>query len=182
MPWKSLVETPDKFLELCYLPAGVQLTDISKMKAKSLNACLLHWSERVQNGDIAFRFKAVEESHLRVPKSKKKRPSPASEEEAEQSSKGDHPSTQLGSTRSVDGGKSDDNEQDTGKGKGKHIPPSWYEYIISQLPQLNNYPTSSPANVPKQVQEQFAYLFSLSKENEYVQLLQQAADVPVGAI
>jgi hypothetical protein len=40
---------------------------------------------------------------------------------------------------------------------------------------------SSPADVPKQVQDQFAYLFSLSGEKEYVQLLKQAADVPVGA-
>jgi len=209
VPWKALAETPDKFLELCYLPVGVHLTDISKMKAQTLTSCLLHWSDRVQNGDIAFRFKAVEESHLRVPKSKKKRSAPASEDEADQSSKGDHPSTstqqkthphlaseeegeessggdhpstQVGASRSVDGDDSDDADEDTGKGKGKHVPLSWYDYIIAWVPQVDNYPTSSPANVPKQVQDQFEYLFSLSDEKEYVQLLKQAADVPVRAI
>lgn len=127
MPWKALVETPDKFLELCYLPAGVQLTDISKMKAKTLNACLLHWSDRVQNGDIAFRFKAVEESHLRVPKSKRKRPAPASEDEAEHGNLGDHPSTKSGPTESVDASGSHDDDEETGKGKEKQVPPSWYD-------------------------------------------------------
>jgi hypothetical protein len=170
VPWKALAETPDKFLESHYLPAGVQLTDISKMKGKDINECLLHWSKRVEQGDIAFRFKAVEESHLRVPKSKKKRPAPKSEDEGEhsseedytstrtqlkshkahsapaseckveQESKRDPPSTQLGSTRSVDGDGDDDDEEDTGKGKAKLIPPSWYEYYFSsgtasQLPQ-----------------------------------------------
>jgi hypothetical protein len=51
--------------------------------------------------------------------------------------------------------------------------------IISHLAQLLNYPNVSPANVPKGVQEQFAYLISLSKEPEYVELLKIAADVPV---
>jgi hypothetical protein len=47
---------------------------------------------------------------------------------------------------------------------------------------LYQLPTPSPANVPQQVQEQFAYLFSLSTEKEYVDLLKLAADVPVRAI
>lgn len=50
---------------------------------------------------------------------------------------------------------------------------------ISQLAQLLNYPSSSPANVPKKVQDQFEYLFSLSKDKEYIDLLKLAADVPV---
>jgi hypothetical protein len=155
VPWTALFQTPDKFLESCYLPAGVQLTEISKMKAQTLNACLLHWSERVENGEIAFRFKAVEDSHLRVPKSKKKRPAPVSEDEAEQSSKGDLLSMQLGSTRSGDSGDSNDQEdawsdaksvqEETGKGKGTQLPPSRYEQVIVQVLQLNNFP-----NLPAQ--------------------------------
>jgi hypothetical protein len=39
---------------------------------------------------------------------------------------------------------------------------------------------SSPADVSKEPQHQFEYLFSLSKEEEYVQLVKQAGDVPVG--
>jgi hypothetical protein len=152
------------------------------MKTKALNACLLHWLEHVENGDIAFRFKAVEESHLRLPKTKKKCAPPTSDDEAEDISKVDHPSTQLGSSRSVDGGDSDNKEEDTGKGKGKHLPPSWYDHVISQLLQLHDYITSSPANVPKQVEEQFAYLFGLSKEKEYIQLLKLVEDLPVRAI
>jgi hypothetical protein len=125
------------------------------MKAQTLNACLLHWLERVENGEIAFRFKAVEDSHRRVPKSKKKRPAPVSEDEAEQSSKGDLLSTQLDLTRSGDGGDSDDQEdawsdvktvqEETGKGKGAQLPPSRYEQVIAQVLQLNNSP-----NLPAQ--------------------------------
>ena len=128
------------------------------MKGKAITDCLLHWSKRVEKGDIAFRFKAVEESHLRVPKLKKKR-----DDEEEQSSKLDHTSTstQLKSQRaqsllksddqtklstngdpskqvaprSVDGDDSNDGDdgQDAGnrKGEKKHIPPSWYDYHIS---------------------------------------------------
>jgi hypothetical protein len=145
------------------------------MKAKTLNACLLHWSNRVQNGDIAFRFKAVEESHVRVPKSKKKRPAPDSEDEGEQGNLGDL-------TGSVDGSHSHDDDEETGKGKEKHVPPSWYACIISEMSHLTNHSFGSPANVPREVQDQFTYLFSLSEEKEYVELVKQAADVPVRAI
>jgi hypothetical protein len=40
--------------------------------------------------------------------------------------------------------------------------------------------TSSPANVPKEVEEQVDFLLSLSKEEEYVKLVEVAADVNVG--
>ena len=40
----------------------------------------------------------------------------------------------------------------------------------------------SPADVRKQVQAQFEYLFSLSKQKEYVQLVKQAGHGPVGEI
>jgi hypothetical protein len=135
-------------LESCYLPSGVQLTDISKMRGKDINECLSHWSERVEKGEIAFRFKAVEESHLRVQKSKKKRSAPDSEDEREHSSKpndtsssaqlksqrthslpksedevelstnGDTPSAQV-APRSVDGGDSNDCADEEDTGKGK---------------------------------------------------------------
>jgi hypothetical protein len=128
------------------------------MKEKAITDCLLHWSKQVEKGDIAFRFKAVEDSHMRVPKLKKKR-----DNEEEQSSKLDYTSTstQLKSQRahsllksedqtepstngdastqvaprSVDGDDSNDGDdgQDAGnrKGKKRHIPPSWYDYHIS---------------------------------------------------
>jgi hypothetical protein len=37
----------------------------------------------------------------------------------------------------------------------------------------------SPADVLKDVEHQFDFLFSLSQEQEYTQLLQQAGEVPV---
>jgi hypothetical protein len=40
--------------------------------------------------------------------------------------------------------------------------------------------TSSPANVPKEIEDQVDFLLSLSKEEEYVKLVEQAADVDVG--
>jgi hypothetical protein len=41
---------------------------------------------------------------------------------------------------------------------------------------------SSPANVPKEVEDQVDFLLSLSKEEEYVKLVELAADVNVGPI
>jgi hypothetical protein len=82
VPWTAVLQAPAKFLEPCYLPAGVKLTEISKMKAESLNACIHHWSERVTNGDIAFRFKHVDPSHQLAVKSNKKRPAPPSDDES----------------------------------------------------------------------------------------------------
>jgi hypothetical protein len=40
--------------------------------------------------------------------------------------------------------------------------------------------TSSPANVPKEVEDQIDFLLSLSKEEEYVALVELVADVNVG--
>jgi hypothetical protein len=147
VPWSALLEAPDKFLEPCYLPAGVRLTEISKMKSETLNACLRHWLERVENGDTAFHFKAVEDVHLRAGKSLKKRPAPTSDDE---SSKADHSASHLGShTSGVDGGDDDDDDEDspksvvnpvqegTGKGKNKALLPSWYTYFIAGSSWLN---------------------------------------------
>lgn len=39
--------------------------------------------------------------------------------------------------------------------------------------------TSSPANVPKEVEDQVDFLLGLSKEEEYVKLVELAADVNV---
>lgn len=40
--------------------------------------------------------------------------------------------------------------------------------------------TSSPANVPKEVEDQVDFLLSLSKEEEYMRLVELVADVDVG--
>lgn len=40
--------------------------------------------------------------------------------------------------------------------------------------------TSSPANVPEEVEDQVDFLLSLSKEEEYVALVELVADVNVG--
>jgi hypothetical protein len=134
VPWTALLETPEKFLEPCYLPAGVKLTEISKMKAKTLQACLNHWLECVENGDIAFRFRAVDESHQRAAKSTKKRPAPATDDEPNRTTKGGPSRAEHGSQMSVDGHDSDDDQdhhhvdvtplEEQGKGKTKALNPS----------------------------------------------------------
>jgi hypothetical protein len=42
--------------------------------------------------------------------------------------------------------------------------------------------TPSPADVSTDIQDQFEFLLSLSKEEEYVKLVKQAADINVGPI
>ena len=127
MPWLALLRNPDKFLEPRYLPHGVQLTEISKMKAASLQACLRHWSKRVENGHIAFRFKAVEDSHKRDAKTKKKRPEPPTDDEDDNDTKSG------GGTDAVDGDPESSTDavnaaqEVTGAGKTKAVPRLWYD-------------------------------------------------------
>ena len=41
--------------------------------------------------------------------------------------------------------------------------------------------TFSPADVPKQIEDQFEFLLSLSQEEDYVHLVKQADCIPVRA-
>jgi hypothetical protein len=90
------------------------------MKADSLHACLRHWSERQRKGEIAFHFRTVQSSDLRISGSKKKCPSPQSDNEDEHDSHGN-------AMPSAAGGHHGDHEQppvalsalEEGTGKGK---------------------------------------------------------------
>jgi hypothetical protein len=124
-----LQKSPNKFLEPGYLPDGVLLTEISKMKAGSLNACVLHWATRVEEGQIAFRFKAVEDCHMRGVAAKKKRAPSSDDEHDKRSHRESH------GTHSEDGHDSDEGSRHsvvhpvkdaTGKGKAKAAGQLWY--------------------------------------------------------
>jgi hypothetical protein len=123
-----LWQSPNKFLEACYLPDGVVLREISKMKGGSLNACVLHWATWVEKGQIAFRFKAVEDCHMREVTAKKKR-APSHDEEPDKSNDGE-----AHRTGSEDGHDSDEDsthsvvhpvKEVTGKGKAKAAGQLW---------------------------------------------------------
>ena len=160
VPWSALQQDPEKFLEPRYLPDGVQLQEVSKMKAASLNACVSHWLERVESGQRAFRFKAVDDAHRRDGKAKKKRRNPSSDDENEaggsrrqgqtaKRKRQEPPSEDEGeddakSRKRTDGSESDqDSSADvgkavpkvTGKGKDKAAIQIWYDfdiYLVSQ--------------------------------------------------
>jgi hypothetical protein len=83
VPWKLLAEDPDKFFDKHYLPDGVQLMDISKMKADALQSCYRKWLQCQENGDDAFVFKHVHEAALRSDGGRKKRKATNHDEEGE---------------------------------------------------------------------------------------------------
>jgi hypothetical protein len=103
------------------------------MKSEPINACIRHWLDRVELGDIAFRFKSVQESDLRASQSKKKRPAPPSDDESEEHSQRNRHSLASGSRRPVDGHDSDEeeplfvksDEKNTRSGKLKALPLLW---------------------------------------------------------
>jgi hypothetical protein len=72
VPWKLIAEDPDKFFDNEYLPDGVQLIEISKMKADTLQACYRHWCKSQDIGEDAFVFKHVHEPDVRADVGKKK--------------------------------------------------------------------------------------------------------------
>jgi hypothetical protein len=82
IPWSLLQEDPDKFFDAKYLPAGVLLGEISKMKSGALQSCLKHWHRRQENGDCPFRFKYVHDTDYRAVQAKGKS-GDASDEEIE---------------------------------------------------------------------------------------------------
>lgn len=129
MPWSALVKSPNKFLDKCYLPDGVFLTEISKMRGGALTACIHHWSGRISKGDIAFRFKAVDDAHQREVdvKKKKRRAAPDEEPETpkEEPAESSHHKT-FADTHDSEEESADKNEV-TGKGKAKAAVDSWCE-------------------------------------------------------
>jgi len=72
VPWTVVCNDADKFFDEIYLPAGVELKEISKMKSEPLQACYVHWYTRQENGERAFLFKSVDPGDIRVPRKKRK--------------------------------------------------------------------------------------------------------------
>jgi hypothetical protein len=72
VPWTVVCNEADKFFDVMYLPAGVELKEISKMKSDALQACYAHWFTRQENGERAFLFKSVDPGDIRVPQRKRK--------------------------------------------------------------------------------------------------------------
>jgi hypothetical protein len=66
------MNNPDKFFDDDYLPLGVNLVEISKMKSEALQSCYSFWHARQKAGDDAFMFKHVDPSDFRIPSKKRK--------------------------------------------------------------------------------------------------------------
>ena len=152
VPWSSISLNQDMFLESRYLPVGVKLIEISKMKTQELHACVRHWSERTDNGEVAFRFKTVKDSDLRGSPSKKRKPPSSSD--SEHGDDDEHHRKAIDSQASpskqkqpsppiTEHGDDDDDDEreatpmgsdhadvDPGKGKIKASPVLWYGCLL----------------------------------------------------
>jgi hypothetical protein len=73
VPWTKVCKDADKFFDKEYLPAGVELQEISKMRGETLQSCYAHWYKRQEQGERAFIFRSVHAGDKRVPQDKKKR-------------------------------------------------------------------------------------------------------------
>jgi hypothetical protein len=80
VPWTLIVNDPDRFFDALYLPSGVNLVEISKMKSDALQACHSHWYKRQQKGYQAFIFKHLHPSDLCISGKKRKHDSDHQEE------------------------------------------------------------------------------------------------------
>jgi hypothetical protein len=59
VPWTHIRDDPDKFFDAKYLPDGMVLVEISKMKSEALQSCIRHWYKRQEAGQRPFEFKYV---------------------------------------------------------------------------------------------------------------------------
>jgi len=59
VPWTHIRDDPDKFFDAKYLPDGMVLGEISKMKSEALQSCIRHWYKRQEAGECPFEFKYV---------------------------------------------------------------------------------------------------------------------------
>jgi hypothetical protein len=84
VPWNLIANDPDKFIDPVYLPIGVRLLEISKMKSEALHSCYSYWYKRQDRGEQAFLFKHVHFSDLRTPRNKRKRDVEGDNEEDEE--------------------------------------------------------------------------------------------------
>jgi hypothetical protein len=106
--------------------------EISKMKGGALNACINHWSGRIRKGEIAFRFKAVEDSHMREVDVKRKHRAPRDKEPAESSHRKTLADREDGDKASASDGHDSDQQsahadEATSEGNVKVAPELWYE-------------------------------------------------------
>ena len=59
VPWTHIRDDPEKFFDSKYLPDGVILVEVSKMKSEALQSCIWHWYKRQEAGECPFEFKFV---------------------------------------------------------------------------------------------------------------------------
>jgi hypothetical protein len=83
VPWKLIAEDPDKFFDPKYLPGGVVLLEISKMKSEALQSCYTFWYECQERGQEVFVFKHVHSADFRDPAQKRKRGAAANDDDDE---------------------------------------------------------------------------------------------------
>jgi hypothetical protein len=77
VPWTLVCKDPNNFFNKKYLPAGVELQEISKMKSDALQSCYGHWYTRQERGARPFWFKHVDPGDVRI-NGKKRKPKAAS--------------------------------------------------------------------------------------------------------
>jgi hypothetical protein len=73
IPWASITKDPNYFFDSQYLPDGLKLVEISKMRGEHLHSCLQRWRKIQEKGEQAFCFKQVASGHEREVGKKRKR-------------------------------------------------------------------------------------------------------------
>jgi hypothetical protein len=73
IPWASITKDPDYFFDSQYLPDGLKISEISKMRGEHLHSCLQQWRKGQEKGEQAFCFEKVAAGHEREVGKKRKR-------------------------------------------------------------------------------------------------------------
>jgi hypothetical protein len=51
IPWASITKDPNYFFDSQYLPDGLKLVEISKMRGEHLHSCLQQWHKIQEKGE-----------------------------------------------------------------------------------------------------------------------------------
>jgi hypothetical protein len=90
VPWGSISQSPTLFLHTKYQPVTVEIREPSKMTGMQAQALFHHWEKRQAKGKVVFRFKKVDQTHVRETFGPQRQPDAQKEEEREESLDLDH--------------------------------------------------------------------------------------------
>jgi hypothetical protein len=73
VPWGNIFSKQGEYIDADYVAPGVKIREPSKMTVGDVTSLYNHWKRRKSKGELEFRFKKVNQVHIRVPLGRKRK-------------------------------------------------------------------------------------------------------------